>query len=459
MIPCPAEASCTRRDIEVTPVHGSASRRLRGLPAECVPLLGRTPKMTGRDTTAGPTPPSEMAPQYVIQQPRTPKSFYGEPYEDAEDWLDQFERVANFNGWNEQRKLHNVYFALEEPARTWFENHEAKMSSWPEFRRELLATYVNIDRKERAEAALQARIQHPNESVAMYAEDMARLFRRADPSMTDEKKVRHLMRGVRQEIFAGLMRNPPRTTSEFTVEATAIERALQQRARQYCRTGTAVTNANCMAGLESNGHDLRELVRQIVREELQSLRHHQTSAPTVSIAEIIREEVRQAVGIPEPANELQREQPRFSYAAAVRQPPHCTPTTIASIAPPPPPPLNPRPRNSLLVPPETQPRKSDVWRTPDRRPLCFHCGEAGHVYRACPYRRVGLRGFAPNAPRPRNGERPQEIEAFLAERHDVFTPRRRESRSPSPMRRRSLSPRFAPSSTDRSSRTPESRGN
>ncbi|KAH6937972.1 hypothetical protein HPB50_005789 [Hyalomma asiaticum] len=39
------------------------------------------------------------------------------------------------------------------------------------------------------------------------------------------------------------------------------------------------------------------------------------------------------------------------------------------------------------------PRKSDVWRAPNGRPLCYHCGKADHLYRNCPYWRLGLRGF------------------------------------------------------------------
>ncbi|GFX99568.1 CCHC-type domain-containing protein [Trichonephila clavipes] len=30
-----------------------------------------------------------------------------------------------------------------------------------------------------------------------------------------------------------------------------------------------------------------------------------------------------------------------------------------------------------------QPRKTDVWRTADNRPVCFHCGRPGHVMRYC----------------------------------------------------------------------------
>ncbi|GFU22923.1 CCHC-type domain-containing protein [Trichonephila clavipes] len=29
------------------------------------------------------------------------------------------------------------------------------------------------------------------------------------------------------------------------------------------------------------------------------------------------------------------------------------------------------------------PRKTDVWRTADNRPVCFHCGRPGHVMRYC----------------------------------------------------------------------------
>ncbi|XP_077536205.1 uncharacterized protein LOC144148561 [Haemaphysalis longicornis] len=442
--------------VEVSPVHQRTSRRLLGLPAECGLLPDRaTKKIVGNTATVN-TNMTDAPLQYVVQQPRTPKVFYGEPYEDVEDWLDHFERVATFNGWDNNHKRRQVYYSLEEGARTWFENHESTLSSWEEFRQRLLATFMSSDRKEKAEAALQARNQRQNESVTMYTEDMVRLCRRADPAMTDEKKVRHLMRGVKQDIFAGLMRNPPRTVAEFVSEATTIEGALQRRAKRYCLTEAMVSNASCMTGLE-NCLDLRELVRKIVREELQAFRQQQSSAPTVSIAEMIREEVRQAVGIPEPTEEPQLEEPKFSYAAALQQYHHRSPPTVATPAPTPP--LNPRPRRSLPYPPETQPRKSDLWRTPDRRPLCFHCGEEGHVYRACPYRRIGLRGFAPNAPRPRNGERPQEIEYYLADRRNVFAPRRPESRSPSPMQRRSSSPRFAPSSSDRPSRSFEIRGN
>ncbi|KAH9374553.1 hypothetical protein HPB48_016374 [Haemaphysalis longicornis] len=69
---------------------------------------------------------------------------------------------------------------------------------------------------------LDFRIQTPCESVPMFFEDMARLFKRADPAMAESKKFSYLMNGVKEQLFAGLVRNPPQTVQAFIKKATAI---------------------------------------------------------------------------------------------------------------------------------------------------------------------------------------------------------------------------------------------
>lgn len=56
----------------------------------------------------------------------------------------------------------------------------------------------------------------------MFVKDMARLFHHADPSMPKSKKVSHLMRGVKEQLYAGLVRNPQTTVDEFTKGATGM---------------------------------------------------------------------------------------------------------------------------------------------------------------------------------------------------------------------------------------------
>lgn len=415
-----------------TPVH-RASRRIRGLPPEREPL----PEMT---STAPPENGMEgtSTANYTLQKPRVPRVFHGSVLEDVEDWLAHFERVADFNGWTDANKLRNVYFSLEDGARTWYENREP-FSTWSVFCRQLLASYANPDRRERAERAIQSRIQMPNESVMMYVEDMTSLFRRADPAMAEDKKLRHLMRGVKEQLFAGLVRSPPKTVAEFLTEATTMEKMLQQRSAVYDRQINVASPMGQIgaAGSNINIEALCDLIRSVVRDELQRIHCPPQPPAAGSISSLIRSEVHQALQVPLSSDvtspdvtSTRTESRRPSYAEAVSR-----------YIPTPPRFVHPTPHDTLpSVQPiqhfenrQPLPRKSDVWRTPDRRPLCYHCGEAGHVYRECPYRRLGLRGFAVDSPRPRFGERPRAIEEYLSQQR-MPLPLRRQSRSPSPRR-------------------------
>lgn len=425
---------------ELTPVHQRSSRRLRGDPPEFGPLT--TAPATQAAFTNDPTTMATAGStsELIVSPPCLPEPFHGDSHEDVEDWLEHFERVARTNAWDETRKLGRVYFALQDSAKVWFENHEAVITTWEDFRQHLLAAYASTDRREKAENALQSRSQRTNESVSMYVEDMCRLFKRADPNMTEEKKLRHLMRGVKQDLFAGLVRNPPRTVAEFRTEATTIEKALQQRARHYNRDASSAPVDVLSAGQSNNSETLRELVRSIVREEIQKLMQPQVMPTVSTLAAVIRDEVRHAILQPEPEPQPVRlEQPLQTrrmptYADALRQPAVHNASFVA-------PSTRPSASHGSPFLGELRPRKSDVWRTPDWTPLCFHCGEAGHLYRTCPYRRAGLRGFSVNAPCPRNGERPMEIEDYLSRQQLPSASFQHQPRSPAPKRYRSPSPR------------------
>ncbi|GFU33413.1 CCHC-type domain-containing protein [Trichonephila clavipes] len=94
-------------------------------------------------------------------------------------------------------------------------------------------------------------------------------------------------------------------------------------------------------------------------------------------------------------------------------------------------------------PPE--PRKTDVWRTADNRPVCFHCGRPGHVMRYCRERKAV---FDNSRNRRRNFDdvgTEEEIRRPNCSRRFTPSPTRgrspiRRYRSPSPYRRSSQSP-------------------
>lgn len=366
-----------------TPVH-RASRRLLGLSPEFGPLPGTLPVTTRVQDMADSGPA-----QVTLLTPLSPVSFHGNAYEDAEDWLDEYERVAKYNEWHAGQKLSRVYFALEDAARTWFVNREGNWPSWDEFRRQFLDTFGSTERRDHAQRLLESRIQKPNETVAMFAEDMARLFRRADPDMSETKKLSHLMRGVKEQLFAGLVRNPPTTVDDFIKESTAIERALHLRCRQYDRS-TSGGPASAAAVMVTDEDSLRRIIREIVQEEMKKLTAAPSESTAASVAEVVRQEIRQAFSAPDPNPQTRP----LSYADVVRRPPPPVPTPQYVQQSPPASPWYHREQ-------PTRPplRRTDIWRTADYRPLCFHCGEAGHICRHCPYRFPRYQAFPSSASR------------------------------------------------------------
>ncbi|KAH9360634.1 hypothetical protein HPB48_007545 [Haemaphysalis longicornis] len=250
--PPASRLSCPERPAFVgTRVH-RCSRRLSDFATEFSAPLG-TRFARGLQAMA-----SANATQVTFQLPRESNCFHGEAFENVEDWLDLFKRVARFIQWDNNNTLCNVYFSLEDGAKTWFLNSEASMRTWEEFREQLFGKFLSTDRRDHAMRLLDSRIEKPNESVAVFAEDRVCLFKRADPAMAEAKHLRYMMHGVKEQLFGGLV---------FINEATAIERVLQARSRQYRRLTNQAWGHVVMLSTV-NERDLRDLVRTIVQEVL-----------------------------------------------------------------------------------------------------------------------------------------------------------------------------------------------
>ncbi|KAL1434673.1 hypothetical protein MTO96_011448 [Rhipicephalus appendiculatus] len=107
-----------------------------------------------------------------------------------------------------------------------------------------------------------------------------------------------------------------------------MERALQQRARHYNRD---VVNSSEVTSV-TLGNDisaLRELIRAVIKEELQKMQVTAPPAGQLSVAEMVRAEVRQAVHVLQHYEVPQQRQcVEMSYAEAVRRPPACSTSSV-----------------------------------------------------------------------------------------------------------------------------------
>ncbi|GFV88231.1 CCHC-type domain-containing protein [Trichonephila clavipes] len=286
-----------------------------------------------------------------------PRSAWGRPLK----WLKEYDRVANFNKWDDMMCLANVYFFLDGTARQWYVNNEDALDSWEAFKNGLSGLFGDRQKyTRRAEEQLKCRAQRSGESTQSYIQSVLGLCQEASnvvpvASLTDET-------------------------------------------------------------------DLVSLIRTIVREEVHRLvnqTQESLDSDPQSLEEIVQDEVERVLA---PVSTKPTEtRPRPTYAAVTRK--YRAPVQ--------------------KFPPE--PRKTDVWRTADNRPVCFHCGCPGHVIRYCRERKAV---FDNSRNRRRNFDdvgTEEEIRRPNSSRRFTPSPTRgrspiRRYRSPSPYRRSSQSP-------------------
>ncbi|GFR04604.1 CCHC-type domain-containing protein [Trichonephila clavata] len=354
----------------------------------------------------------------VLAESRKPTIFRGEPGQDPIKWLKEYQKVSLYNRWDDTMQLANVYFFLDGTVRKWYENNEGNFTSWTLLENGLKAAFGDTQTYvRRAKNRLKSRAQQPGECIQSYIQDVLELCKQAEPNMPEEDKVSHLMKGVAEYLFQALLARDVQTSADFTRWCLYIEEMKQKRLRS-CKFERLPNVVLIAANDEVT--DLMSLIRQVVREEMQ----HVFSQPLnirkpelQSIEAIIKDEVDRSLATIT-SQPITSNQQFFSSAQRPTLKTPRRPTTYAA-------------RSPIIVPPpqyEAQ-RKTDLWRTADSRPVCFHCGRPGHVVRYCRERRAIFNDYRRN--NPRNYNLPDEYENNA--NHDA--PFRR--RSPSPARGRS----------------------
>ncbi|GFU64420.1 CCHC-type domain-containing protein [Trichonephila clavipes] len=165
------------------------------------------------------------------------------------------------------------------------------------------------------------------------------------------------MKGVAEDIYQALLTREINDTASFIKWCNYIEDMKQKRVGRprFERLPNVVPVASL-----TDETDLVSLIRTIVREEVHRLvnqTQESLDSDPQSLEEIVQDEVERVLA---PVSTKPTEtRPRPTYAAVTRK--YRAPVQ--------------------KFPPE--PRKTDVWRTADNRPVCFHCGRPGHVMRYC----------------------------------------------------------------------------
>ncbi|GFX36013.1 CCHC-type domain-containing protein [Trichonephila clavipes] len=190
-------------------------------------------------------------------------------WEDPLKWLKEYDRVANFNKWDDMMCLANVYFFLDGTARQWYVNNEDTLDSWEAFKNGLSGLFGDRQKyTRRAEEQLKCRAQRSGESTQSYIQSVLGLCQEVNPLMKEDEKVSHLMKGVAEDIYQALLTREINDTASFIKWCNYIEDMKQKRVGRprFERLPNVVPVASL-----TDETDLVSLIRTIVREEVHRL--------------------------------------------------------------------------------------------------------------------------------------------------------------------------------------------
>lgn len=387
--------------------------------------------MPGDGATASTTP------FVIVSHPREPRMFTGTDDTDVDDWLSLFERVSAHNRWDPTIMLANVVFYLQEesPARKWFETNETDLTSWEVFKTKLREVFGKpLGRQVAARNKLASRAQTSTESYVAYIQDVLALCSKADNTMSEADKVGHILKGIADDAFHLLICKDCATVDSIIKECRRFEEAKGRRiAHNFARLPHTAATSSCEDGLlparlprPQDPVPSSADITKIVRREIEAMAPT-TAAPympdrtdlqTVAVIQaVVRDEIANmglhpvcAVSSP--------------FGQAFRSP-----------------------RLPTERPPPRYPRRNPAeWRTPDDKPICFHCSRAGHIARYCRSRqdsffRNSYAGYSPRPPFGYSDDRPNSFPSRPELNPTTLnSPPTRFNRSPSPQRRQSRSP-------------------
>lgn len=345
--------------------------------------------MPSDNTPAGdarPTPPQSTGPVPALRQ-RDPPSFSGTGNADILDWLDTYERVSRYNKWGDDTKLNNVVFYLTDLAKTWFLNHEQELVTWDAFSTRAQELFGRpAYRRADAELKLSQRIQAPDEPYTSYIEDVLTLCSRVDKDMAESEKIKHVLKGIREDGFQLLVTKAPTTVNDVVFLCRSLQDARYARIQPLSPPSTTLMGAMPVASsppADING--LRSIIRDIIREELVRAGLAPMSAASGAqdpccnfLQSLVREELAQSLPAP-----VTTPSARPTYADVLKHSPLQQRT--------PAPPLSPQ---EVIAPvagfygPQG-PRETPTHRQTETR-TCFYCGIRGHIARYCRRRRRDL---------------------------------------------------------------------
>lgn len=119
------------------------------------------------------------------------------------DLYDFLERVKEFScseGVSGAQILDKMQFLLRGAAEKWYRRCKGRITRWSEFRKEIQSRFCREDFTDDLRQTLYTRRQQPGEYTLEYVDDLCNLMNRLPEEMSDDLRLRNVLRGIRKEV-------------------------------------------------------------------------------------------------------------------------------------------------------------------------------------------------------------------------------------------------------------------
>ena len=158
-----------------------------------------------------------------------PKTYTGRRDEDPEEWIEQFVHASESNFWNKEIMTKQFVNFLSGTPQRWYKtfiakrirdsveegNDEPATLTWDELKSGFLNAFVSVARDVVDEFKLDTRKQKPNETIEDYVYSILALCDRVDSDMSDERRVRKLLKGLLPSYLDKALPMNPETPEEL----------------------------------------------------------------------------------------------------------------------------------------------------------------------------------------------------------------------------------------------------
>ena len=157
---------------------------------------------------------------------RNPKTFAGGT-EDVTKWIEEIEHLLEVAHIPESTRLDLISYSLRGDALEWYKNNKSTLSSWITFVTEIKRAFTSSFHEEMAFKRLESYTQGENQSIRNFFNEILKMCKEADSTMSESTKLKTLVNKTRPTIQFEVRKKKPTNTSQFLEYAKEAEELLQ----------------------------------------------------------------------------------------------------------------------------------------------------------------------------------------------------------------------------------------